>query len=127
MKFSPKGILPALITPITTEGKVNETALRKLIDHVIDGGVHGVFVVGTTGEFYGLTPEEKREIMRITIDQTGRRVPVYVGTGGITTKECIQLTQIAEECGADAVSILTPMFISPTQDELYTHYKTIAA
>lgn len=126
MKFSPKGILPALITPMTSNDKINDKALRKLIDYVIDGGVHGIFVIGTTGEFYGLTPEEKRALMEISIDQAGGRVPVYAGTGGITTKECIQLTKIAEESGIDAVSVLTPMFISPTQDELYDHYKAIA-
>ena len=126
MNFAPKGIIPALITPLTRNGKVNEKALRKLLNFVIDGGVHGVFVVGTTGEFYGLTHEEKREIMNITMDEVKGRVPVYAGTGAITTKECIQLTRIAEECKVDAVSVLTPMFISPNQNEIYEHYKAIA-
>lgn len=126
MNFAPKGILPALITPLTAEGKLNEKALRKLLNFTIDGGVHGVFVVGTTGEFYGLTHEEKREILEITMDEVKGRVPVYAGTGAITTKESVQLTQMAEECGVDAVSVLTPMFISPNQKELYDHFKTIA-
>jgi len=126
MSFVPKGIIPALVTPLTEEYKVNEKSLRQLIDYAIDGGVHGIFVIGTTGEFYGLTPEEKRDIFQIAIDQSKGRVPVYAGTGGITTRECIMLTKIAEECGADAVSILTPMFIKPNQDELFLHYKTIA-
>lgn len=126
MSFVPRGIIPALITPLTQDGKVNEKALRKLLNYVIEGGVHGVFVIGTTGEFYGFTHEEKREIMQITVDEVKGRVSVYAGTGAITTKECIELTQIAEESGVDAVSILTPMFISPSQAELYQHYKTIA-
>lgn len=126
MSFIPKGIIPALVTPLTGDEKFNEKALRKLLNYTIEGGVHGVFVVGTTGEFYGLTPEEKREIFQVTMDEVKGRVPVYVGTGAVTTRESVQITQIAEECAVDAVSVLTPMFISPNQKELYNHYKTIA-
>jgi 4-hydroxy-tetrahydrodipicolinate synthase len=124
--FKPKGIIPAVITPLTNDGKFNEKAMRKLLDYLIDGGVHGLFVVGTTGEFYGLTPEEKRDIFRITMDETKGRVPVYAGTNGITTRETVMLTQIAEECNVDAVSVLTPMFVAPTQEQLVKHYRTIA-
>ena len=127
MPFEAKGVIPALITPLDDKGNVSEKATRKLIDFVIDNGVHGVFVIGTTGEFYGLSYAEKRKLMEITVDQTKGRVPVYAGTGAITTRECIELTQIAEECKVDAVSVLTPMFIAPTQNELYDHYKAIAA
>jgi 4-hydroxy-tetrahydrodipicolinate synthase len=124
--FKPKGIIPAVITPLTNDGKFNEKAMRKLLNYLIAGGVHGLFVVGTTGEFYGLTPEEKRDIFRVTMDETKGRVPVYAGTNGITTRETMMLTQIAEECKVDAVSVLTPMFVAPTQDQLIKHYQTIA-
>jgi len=127
MGYQVKGIIPAMITPLTKEEKVNEKALRKLINHLIDGGVHAIFPVGTTGEFYGLTLEEKRDIFAISIDETAGRVPVYGGTGGITTKECIELARLAEDVGVDAISILTPFFISPNQAELIKHYKAIAA
>jgi 4-hydroxy-tetrahydrodipicolinate synthase len=123
----PKGIIPAVITPLTKEGAFNETAMRKLISYLIDGGVHGLFVVGTTGEFYGLSPEEKRDVFQVTMDETRGRVPVYAGTNGITTRESVALTQLAEECKVDAVSVLTPMFLTPNQDQLIDHYKTIAA
>lgn len=126
MNFRPNGIIPALITPLTKNEKLNEKALRKLLNFVIDNGVHAVFVAGTTGEFYGLTHEEKRELMEITVDEVKGRVPVYAGTGAITTKECIEITKIATECKVDAASVLTPMFISPNQKELYNHYKAIA-
>ena len=125
--FKPKGIIPAVITPLTAEGKFNTKAMRKLINYLIAGGVHGLFVVGTTGEFYGLTPEEKREIFMVTMDETKGRVPVYAGSNGITTRESVMLTQLAEECKVDAVSVLTPMFLTPSQDQLITHYKTVAA
>lgn len=125
--FKPKGIIPAVITPLGAEGGLNESAMRKLIDYLIEGGVHGLFVVGSTGEFYGLTPEEKRRIFEVAMDQARGRVPVYAGTNGITTRESIALTEIAEECGVDAVSVLTPMYVSPSQGQLIGHYKAIAA
>lgn len=125
--FTPRGIIPAVITPLTAEEKFNEKAMRKLINYLIDGGVHGLFITGTTGEFYGLTPEEKKEIFQVTLDETKGRVPVYAGTNGITTRESVLLTQLAEECKMDAVSVLTPMFVTPNQDQLYKHYKDVAA
>lgn len=126
MSFKPKGIIPAMVTPLTQEGRINEPVLRRFIEYLIAGGSHGLFVVGTTGEFYGLSPAEKKELFAITVDQTKGRVPVYAGTGAITTKETIALTRLAEEAGVDAVSILTPMFISPSQKELSEHYRAIA-
>ena len=124
--FKPKGIIPAVITPLTSDGRFNEKAMRKLLNYLIDGGVHGLFVVGTTGEFYGFTPEEKHDIFKIAVDETRGRVPVYAGTNGITTRETVMLTQLAEECKVDVVSVLTPMFVSPSQDQLINHYQTIA-
>ncbi len=125
--LKPVGIIPAMVTPLTTEGRINEKVLRRFIDYLIEGGSHGLFVVGTTGEFYGLTPEEKRDLFTITVEQTRGRVPVYAGTGAITTREAIRLTRYAQEAKVDAVSILTPMFISPSQAELIRHYRAIAA
>ena len=90
MAYIPKGIIPAMVTPLTKDGKVNGKALRKFADYLIEGGSHGLFVVGTTGEFYGLSPEEKKELFEITVDQTRGRVPVYAGTGAITTREVVQ-------------------------------------
>ncbi len=127
MSFTPKGVIPAMITPLTEDEKVNENALRKLVGFLIEGGSHALFPVGTTGEFYGLSPDEKRRIVEVTVDETAGRVPVYMGTGGITTKEVIALNRIAEDCGVDAVSVLTPMFISVNQQELYEHYRVIAS
>lgn len=125
-KFMPKGIIPAMITPLTEEGKFNKKATRKLVNYLIDGGVHGLFIVGTTGEFYGMTPEEKREVFQVVMDENKGRVSIYAGTNGITTRETVMLTQMAEDCKVDAVSVLTPMFITPSQDQLIKHYTTIA-
>lgn len=124
--FIPRGVIPALVTPLDSQERFNDKALRNLIRYTLKGGVHGIFVIGTTGEFYAMDISEKRRVIETAIDECKGRVPVYAGTGGITTRECIALTQMAEDCGADAVSVLTPMFISPSQNDLYTHFKSIA-
>jgi 4-hydroxy-tetrahydrodipicolinate synthase len=126
MIFKPRGVIPPVITPLTNEGKINEKALRKLVNHLIANGVHGLFPIGTTGEFYGLTDDEFRAILEITKDEANGRVPIYGGANHITTRGAVNLAQIAEEVGVDALSVLTPMFISPNQNQIYKHYETIA-
>lgn len=127
MSFQPKGIIPAMVTPLTADGKVNEPALRKFVNYLIDGGVHGIFSAGTTGEFYGLDKDEHRRVLEITVDEVKGRVPVYAGAAAITTKEAVELGQIAQDVGCDCISVLTPFFLVPSQKELKDHYKTIAA
>ena len=126
MNQAPHGIIVPLVTPFDAQQNVDEAALRRIINHVIDGGVHGVFVAGTTSEFYALSPEEHSELFRIAVDEVRGRVPVYAGATGVTTRDAVHLTELAEQAGVDAVSVLTPYFISLTQEELYRHYKTIA-
>jgi len=126
MTFEPKGIIPAMVTPITSEGKINVGALRKLTNYLIEGGVHGLFPVGSQGEFYALNFEEKKKVIETVIEETRGRVPVYAGTGTITTREAIALTQMAEAAGVSAVSVITPFFISPNENELYEFYSAIA-
>lgn len=127
MKFKPRGIIPPVITPFTSDGKFNELVFRKMINNLISEGVHGIFPLGTTGEFYAFTKEETKYILQVAVEETAGRVPVYAGTNHITTRGVVELVNIAEEIGADAVSVLTPMFISQTQAELYEYFKTIAA
>jgi 4-hydroxy-tetrahydrodipicolinate synthase len=122
-----RGIIPALVTPFEESGEVSERGLRELIKYVIGGGVQGIFVTGTTGEFYGLSIEQRRQIYEIAKEEAKGKVAVYAGANGITTKEAIHLSQVAEASGVDAVSVLTPMFINPSQQELIAHYKSIAA
>ncbi len=126
MDFVPHGIIPAMVTPLTDDYRVSEKGLRNLIEHVIKGGVHGIFVVGTSGEFYALDEKEREKAYRISVEQVAGRVPVYGGVNGIATIEAIKWAKLAEKSGCDAISVLTPMFISPTQDELYDHFKAIA-
>ena len=126
MDFQPRGIIPAMVTPVTSDGKINVEALRKLTNYLIKGGVHGLFPVGSQGEFYALTFEEKKRVIEVVVEETKRRVPVYAGTGAVTTREAIALTKMAEEAGVSAVSILTPFFIRPNEEELFEHYSAIA-
>jgi 4-hydroxy-tetrahydrodipicolinate synthase len=122
----PFGIIPAMVTPLTAEEAINETALRRLTNHLIDGGCHAVFAVGSQGEFWAFSAEEKERVWRIVVEETHGRVPVYAGTAAVTTREAVALTRRAEMAGVDAVSVLTPYFISPTDGQLHDHYKSIA-
>ena len=126
MVKTPRGIIPAMVTPLTADDRVNEPALRRLTNHLIKGGSHGVFAVGSQGEFWALSADEKQQAWEIVVEETNGRVPVYAGTVAITTREAIALTRLAEKAGVDAVSILTPFFVSPSDDELYSHYRSIA-
>jgi 4-hydroxy-tetrahydrodipicolinate synthase len=126
--FKPTGVIPALVTPLDKNGQIMEDSLRKVIDYTIDGGVHGLFILGSSGEIYGLTNEQKRRVLEITVDHTASRVPIYCGASEITTRDCIQTAQMVEEVGGvSALSVLTPYFMTPTQDELIEHFKAIAA
>jgi 4-hydroxy-tetrahydrodipicolinate synthase len=125
--FKPRGVIPALVTPLDKNGNLMEDALRKVIDYTISGGVHGLFILGSSGEIYGLPAEQKRRVVEVTVDHTAGRVPVYCGASEITTRDCIQTAQMVEEVGGvAALSVLTPYFMSPTQSELADHFKAIA-
>jgi len=126
MKLKSRGIIPPMITPFDEDEKVDSKALKKMTDYLIEAGVHGVFPLGSTGEGYGIDFDQKRKVIETVLEATDKRVPVYAGTGAITTKESVQLTEMATELGVDALSVITPYFISPNQEELYEHYKTIA-
>jgi len=124
--FVPRGIIPAMVTPIDEGGRINEGALRQLVNHLIEGGVHGLFPIGSQGEFFALALEQKREVLRAVVDETRGRVPVYAGTGAVTTREAIETTIMARDLGVSAVSILTPYFVTPSQKELIEHYQAVA-
>ena len=124
----PYGTIPALVTPLTAEGELMENGLRRVLDFVIDGGVHGVFVLGSSGEIYGLSDAQKRRVVEITVEQVAGRVPVYAGASEITTRDCIATAAMVEDVGGvTALSVLTPYFMTPTQTELVRHYRAIAA
>lgn len=124
--FKPYGIIPALVTPFDEQGKVEEKVLRHLVRNVMEAGCHGVFILGSNGEFFSLTNEEKIMIAKIAVEEAGGSVPVYAGTGGNSTVEVIELTKQMEEIGVKAVSVITPYFVKLSQEELKCHYEMIA-
>jgi 4-hydroxy-tetrahydrodipicolinate synthase len=121
-----RGIIPPVATPMQANEDLDLPRLRWFLDHLISEGVHGLFVLGTNSEFYALDEREKQEVVATAVAHVRGRVPVYAGTGAESTREVIRLTRMAEREGADGVSVITPYFISPTQQELYDHYRRIA-
>ena len=111
---------------MNADESVNLTELRNQVERLISGGVHGIFPFGTNGEGYILSENEKIEVLEATIDQVKGRVPVYAGSGLISTKDTIRMSKKAEELGADVLSIITPSFAVASQKELYDHYVEIA-
>ena len=121
-----KGIIPPVVTPMNADETVNITELHNQVERQIQGGVHGIFPFGTNGEGYILSLKEKEMILEATIDQVNGRIPVYAGTGCISTRDTIYMSKRAEEMGADALSIITPSFALASQKELYDHYVEVA-
>ncbi len=121
-----KGVVVPIITVIDQDEKIDEAGMRKQVDFVINGGMQGILAFGSNGEFYQLEEDEMERGLRIMVDQAAGRVPVYFGIGAINTKKCVRLAKMAVANGASCVSILQPMFLKPTTEELYLHFKTIA-
>lgn len=121
-----KGVVVPILTPIDEEEKIDEARLRDQVDYVIEGGVLGILAFGSNGEFYVVEEDEMERGLKIMLDQAAGRVPVYFGIGAISTKKCCRLAKMAVEAGAAGISVLQPMFLKPTEAELYNHFKTIA-
>lgn len=121
-----KGVVVPIITVIDENEKIDEAGMRKQVDFVIEGGMHGILAFGSNGEFYQIEEDEMERGLRIMVDQAAGRVPVYFGIGAINTKKAVRLARMAVANGASCVSILQPMFLKPTSDELFLHFKTIA-
>jgi 4-hydroxy-tetrahydrodipicolinate synthase len=120
------GIIPPVATPMHANEDLDLPRLRWFLDELIAAGVHGIFVLGTNSEFYALDEREKQEVVATAVAHVNRRVPVFAGTGAETTREAVRLTRMAEREGADGVSVITPFFVSPSQQEILDHYRRIA-
>ncbi|MGQ9797430.1 4-hydroxy-tetrahydrodipicolinate synthase [Desulfosoma sp.] len=120
-----EGAFVAIVTPFQN-GRIDEPALRDLIEFQIENGTHGIVPCGTTGESATLSHEEHERVVEITVDQVKKRVPVIAGTGSNNTTEAIRLTKHAKECGADAALMIAPYYNKPTQEGLYQHFKEVA-
>jgi 4-hydroxy-tetrahydrodipicolinate synthase len=120
------GIIPPIVTPMKDDESIDLEGLRRHIDFMLARQVDGIFVLGTTGEFYALDEQEKHAVTAAAVAHCRGRCPVYVGTGAETTREVLRLTRMAEAEGADGISVITPYFIKPNQQELFDHFRRIA-
>ncbi|SOH94667.1 4-hydroxy-tetrahydrodipicolinate synthase [Monaibacterium marinum] len=119
-----KGSIPALVTPFA-DGKIDEKALRAIVDWHIAEGSHGLVAAGTTAESPTLTHDEHEQVVRIVVEQTAGRVPVIAGAGSNNTVEAIRFAQFAAEVGADGLLIVTPYYNKPNQAGMIAHFTAI--
>lgn len=120
-----KGMATAMVTPMTPEG-VDYEALGRFIDFQLSQGINALVAVGTTGESATLSPEERKEVIRFTIDRVAGRVPVIAGTGTNNTQHAIDYSISAAREGADALLVVTPYYNKATQNGLIAHFTAIA-
>jgi 4-hydroxy-tetrahydrodipicolinate synthase len=121
-----RGIIPPVATPMKANEDLDLPRLCWFLDHLIDSGVHGIFVLGTNSEFYALDETEKQAVIATTVEHVRGRVPVYAGTGAESTGEAVRLTKMAEREGVQGVSVITPYFVMPSQQEIFDHYRRVA-
>jgi 4-hydroxy-tetrahydrodipicolinate synthase len=121
-----RGSIVPLVTPFH-DGRLDEDALRRLVEFQIRHGSHGISVLGTTGEPTSLTPDERERVMALAIEAAGGRVPVLVGTGSNNHDETLRYTRLAERLGADALLLIVPYYNKPSQRGLYEHFRRATA
>ena len=120
------GSIVALVTPFLPDGSVDYATLRKLIDWHISEGTDCIGVVGTTGESPTVSVEEHCEIIRVSVEQSNKRVPIMAGCGANSTKEAIELAKFARSVGADCQLQVVPYYNKPSQEGQFQHFKAIA-
>jgi 4-hydroxy-tetrahydrodipicolinate synthase len=121
------GVIPAIPTPFTADGRaVDEAALRRVVRHVVDSGVHGIMTTGGTGEFPHLSRKERSRVTEIVAAEAAGAVPVYAGTAACSTWEAIALMEDAAQAGADAAILTPPFYFRIPDAELYRHFEDVA-
>ncbi len=125
MSKSFRGTFTVMITPFDSSGAIDLLATASFVDWQISSGIHGLVPLGSTGEFLSLTDSERSAVARTVIDTAAGRVPVLIGTGAESTTDVIRYSREAEAMGADGVMIIPPFYSTPTEDELFEHYRRI--
>ena len=128
MSSNPKllrGVVPPVCTPFTANYEVDEKSLRKLINHLIDGGVHGLFVLGSTSEVAYLTDKRRADVIRIAIDETKGRVPVVAGAIDMTTLRVNEHVRAAVDAGIDGIVLTAPFYVRTHPEEIALHFKLV--
>lgn len=121
-----RGIYVPILTPMDKDENVDYDKLKKHVNFLIDKGVHGILAHGSNSEFYMFDDEEYENITKTIVETVNKRIPVVMGIGAIRTSKCVKLAKMAKKNGADGIALLQPMFLKPTEKELFLHYKTVA-
>lgn len=119
MRF--EGIYTPVVTPFRPDFEIDRDRFATVVEYLIEAGVHGLVIAGTTGEYYAQTPEERVELMRLARDLIKGRVPLIVGTGAIRTEDSVAFAVAAKAAGADALLVATPPYAVPTGREIALH------
>lgn len=121
-----KGVIPALITPFDEHEEFDENRMRKLVNHLIERGMDGLYLTGSTGEGFLMTPEERKKVVEVVIDEVHGRIPVIVHVGAISTKISIDLAKHAYVTGADAISSVPPFYWKFKEENIYKYYEAVS-
>lgn len=121
-----RGIFAALATPFTSDAeRVDEAALRRLVDHMIANGVRGLITTGSTGECASMTMDERRTVLEVVLDQNRGRLPVLAHTAACATREVVALSHHAQQAGADGLMVVGPYYEPINEAEIYAHFATV--
>ncbi|WP_425637827.1 dihydrodipicolinate synthase family protein [Algoriphagus yeomjeoni] len=121
-----RGIIPPMITPLNPDFSLDEKSLELLIEHMISGGVHGLFILGTTGEFASLSSSVKKRLIELTCKKVDQRIPVLVGISDCSFLESLNLAASAKEAGADILVATNPFYMNIGQEELVFYFSKLA-
>lgn len=125
LKTPLRGIIPPMVTPLTSDDALDQEGAQRLLDHMLAGGVHGIFILGTTGEGPSLGPEVQRQLIETTVHQVDGRVPVLVGITDTCLVESVALAEVAADLGADAVVASAPYYFQIAQPELLDYLRKL--
>lgn len=119
------GVIPPISTPFTSDREFDRSSFTSLIDHQLDSGIHGLFVLGSTSEAPLMTNAMQDDVIKTAVDHVRGRIPVLAGCIDFTTARVIDRAQRAHELGADGIVVCPPFYISPSAQEIVRHYETI--
>jgi 4-hydroxy-tetrahydrodipicolinate synthase len=120
-----KYITPA-VTPLTADGAIDHASCKTLYRHLIEGGVDGILILGSIGEFFALTMDQKKELIQTAVQEVGGRIPLLAGTTSMVVDEIIELSRFALEAGVDGVMVIPPFYFHFTDDSIFEYYETLA-
>jgi len=125
MKNMLKGVIAALVTPMTAEEELDLDKLGEIVNYLIAEGVQGLAPLGSTGEYYALSPGERKAVVKATLEAAAERVPVIVGVNAGSTREVVEYACEAQSLGADGVLLAAPYYSLPTANELFEHFRIV--